>query len=283
VVRQFEMMGVYSVNESVAISRSRDKLRSMQLLARRDIGMPVTGFAHSPDDIPDLIDMVGGAPLVVKLLEGTQGVGVVLAETRKAAESVIEAFLGIDVDIMVQEFIAESRGTDVRCFIVGDKVVAAMQRTGKPGEFRSNLHRGGTAELAKITPTERRTAVRAASGHGPERGRRRSDPLQPRAAGARGQQLAGPRGHRKARVRTWRAPSSSSSKKRQARRHPHPGQGVSRGRAPSESRDERPANPGIEHRGFESMRGSGSPSTCPVPSSIPIPRWTCRWRSCAAA
>ena len=166
VVRQFEMMGVYSVNESVAIARSRDKLRSMQLLARRDIGMPVTGFAHSPDDIPDLLDMVGGAPVVVKLLEGTQGVGVVLAETRKAAESVIEAFLGIDVDIMVQEFIAESRGTDVRCFIVDGKVVAAMQRTGKPGEFRSNLHRGGSAVLAKITPTERRTAVRAARAMG---------------------------------------------------------------------------------------------------------------------
>jgi len=166
VVRQFEMMGTYSVNESVAIARSRDKLRSMQLLARRDIGMPVTGFAHSPDDIPDLLDMVGGTPVVVKLLEGTQGVGVVLAETRKAAESVIEAFLGINVDIMVQEFIAESKGTDVRCFIVGDKVVAAMQRTGKPGEFRSNLHRGGSAELAKITPTERRTAVRAAKAMG---------------------------------------------------------------------------------------------------------------------
>jgi ribosomal protein S6--L-glutamate ligase len=166
VVRQFEMMGVYAMNESVAISRSRDKLRSMQLLARHDIGMPVTGFAHSPDDIPDLIDMVGGAPLVVKLLEGTQGIGVVLAETRQAAESVIEAFLGIDVDIMVQEFIAESKGTDLRCFIVGDKVVAAMQRTGKPGEFRSNLHRGGTAQLAKITPAERRTAVRAAKAMG---------------------------------------------------------------------------------------------------------------------
>lgn len=166
VVRQFEMMGTYSVNESVAISRSRDKLRSMQLLARRDIGMPVTGFAHSPDDIPDLIDMVGGPPLVVKVLEGTQGVGVVLAETRKAAESVIEAFLGIDVEIMVQEFIAESRGTDVRCFVVGDKVVAAMQRQGKPGEFRSNLHRGGTAELTKISPAERRTAVAAARAMG---------------------------------------------------------------------------------------------------------------------
>jgi ribosomal protein S6--L-glutamate ligase len=166
VVRQFEMMGVYAMNESVAISRSRDKLRSMQLLARHDIGMPVTGFAHSPDDIPDLIHMVGGAPLVVKLLEGTQGIGVVLAETRQAAESVIEAFLGIDVDIMVQEFIAESKGTDLRCFIVGDRVVAAMQRTGKPGEFRSNLHRGGTAQLAKITPAERRTAVRAAKAMG---------------------------------------------------------------------------------------------------------------------
>jgi ribosomal protein S6--L-glutamate ligase len=166
VVRQFEMMGTYSVNESVAISRSRDKLRSMQLLARRDIGMPVTGFAHSPDDIPDLIDMVGGPPLVVKVLEGTQGVGVVLAETRKAAESVIEAFLGINVEIMVQEFIAESRGTDVRCFVVGDKVVAAMQRQGKPGEFRSNLHRGGTAALTKITPAERRTAVAAARAMG---------------------------------------------------------------------------------------------------------------------
>ena len=166
VVRQFEMMGTYSVNESVAISRSRDKLRSMQLLARRDIGMPVTGFAHSPDDIPDLIDMVGGAPLVVKVLEGTQGVGVVLAETRKAAESVIEAFLGINVEIMVQEFIAESRGTDVRCFVVGDKVVAAMQRQGKPGEFRSNLHRGGTAELTKISPAERRASVAAARAMG---------------------------------------------------------------------------------------------------------------------
>ncbi len=161
-VRQFEMMGVYSVNGSVAISRSRDKLRSMQLLARRDIGLPVTGFAHSPDDIPDLIEMVGGAPLVVKLLEGTQGVGVVLAETRKAAESVIEAFLGIDVNIMVQEYIKESSGTDIRCFVVGDKVVAAMKRTGQPGEFRSNLHRGGSAELAKITPAERRTAMAAA-------------------------------------------------------------------------------------------------------------------------
>jgi len=166
VVRQFEMMGVYAVNESVAISRSRDKLRSLQLLARRDIGMPVTGFAHSPDDIPDLIDMVGGAPLVVKLLEGTQGIGVVLAETRKAAESVIEAFLGLNVNIMVQEYIRESAGSDIRCLVVGEKVVAAMRRQAQPGEFRSNLHRGGKAELTKITPVERRTAITAAKAMG---------------------------------------------------------------------------------------------------------------------
>lgn len=166
VVRQFEMMGVYAVNESVAISRSRDKLRSMQLLARRDIGLPVTGFAHTTDDIPDLINMVGGAPLVVKLLEGTQGVGVVLCETRKAAESVIEAFLGIDVNIMVQEYIAEAGGADVRCFVIGDRVVAAMRRQAQPGEFRSNLHRGGSAETARISPAERRTAVAAARAMG---------------------------------------------------------------------------------------------------------------------
>jgi ribosomal protein S6--L-glutamate ligase len=162
VVRQFEMMGTYSVNESVAISRSRDKLRSLQLLARHDIGMPITGFANSPDDVPDLIDMVGGAPLVVKLLEGTQGIGVVLCETRKAAESVIEAFFGLKANIMVQEYIAEAAGSDVRCFVIGDKVVAAMRRQGAPGEFRSNLHRGGSAEVTKITPSERRTAVAAA-------------------------------------------------------------------------------------------------------------------------
>jgi ribosomal protein S6--L-glutamate ligase len=166
VVRQFEMMGVYAVNESVAITRARDKLRSMQLLARRDIGMPVTGFAHSPDDIPDLIDMVGGAPLIVKLLEGPQGIGVVLCDNRKSAESVIEAFLGINVNIMVQEFIQESAGTDIRCFVVGDKVVAAMSRHAQPGEFRSNLHRGGSAKSTKITPTERRTAVSAARAMG---------------------------------------------------------------------------------------------------------------------
>ncbi|MCC5888786.1 MAG: 30S ribosomal protein S6--L-glutamate ligase [Gammaproteobacteria bacterium] len=166
VVRQFEMMGVFSVNESVAITRARDKLRSLQLLARKGMGLPVTGFAHSPDDIPDLIDMVGGAPLVIKLLEGTQGIGVVLAETKQAAKSVIEAFMGLNVNIMVQEFIREAGGADIRCLVVGEKVVAAMKRQGAPGEFRSNLHRGGSAEVIKITSAERRSAIGAARAMG---------------------------------------------------------------------------------------------------------------------
>jgi len=162
VVRQFEMMGVYSVNESVAISRSRDKLRSLQLLARKGIGLPVTGFAHSTQYTQDLISLAGGAPLVIKLLEGTQGVGVVLAETDQAAESVIEAFRGLKENILVQEFIKEAHGADLRCFIIGDKVVAAMKRQGKEGEFRSNLHRGGKGSCVRLTPEERSTAVRAA-------------------------------------------------------------------------------------------------------------------------
>ena len=162
VVRQFEMMGVYSVNESVAITRSRDKLRASQLLARKGIGLPRTGFAHSPDDTQDLLATVGGAPVVIKLLEGTQGVGVVLAETRKAAESVIEAFRGLGANFIVQEFVKEAEGADIRCFVVGEKVVASMMRKGREGDFRSNLHRGGTASLVKITPDERATAVRSA-------------------------------------------------------------------------------------------------------------------------
>ncbi|MEX1199833.1 MAG: 30S ribosomal protein S6--L-glutamate ligase [Methylophaga sp.] len=166
VLRQFEMMGVYPLNESVAISRSRDKLRALQLLSRKGIGLPVTGFAHRPDDVEDLIKMVGGAPLVIKLLEGTQGIGVVLAETQGAAESVIEAFMGMKANILVQEFIKEAGGADIRCFVVGDKVVAAMKRQGKEGEFRSNLHRGGSANLIRITPEERSTAVRAAKTMG---------------------------------------------------------------------------------------------------------------------
>jgi len=168
VVRQFEMMGTKTLNSSLAISRSRDKLRSMQMLARKGIGLPVTGFAHSPDEVPDLIQMVGGAPLVVKLLEGTQGIGVVLCETRKAAESVIEAFLGLDTNILVQEYIKEAGGADIRCFVIGEKVVASIKRQAEPGEFRSNLHRGGSASVIKITPEERKTAVRAAKVMGLE-------------------------------------------------------------------------------------------------------------------
>lgn len=162
VVRQFEMMGVSCINESVAISRSRDKLRSLQLLARKGVGLPVTGFAHSTQFTGDLITQVGGAPLVVKLLEGTQGVGVVLAETQNAAESVIEAFRGLKQNILVQEFVKEANSCDIRCFVVGDRVVASMMRRGKPGDFRSNLHRGGSILNVKLTPEERSTAVRAA-------------------------------------------------------------------------------------------------------------------------
>jgi ribosomal protein S6--L-glutamate ligase len=162
VVRQFEMLGVYCVNESVAITRSRDKLRSLQLLSRKGIGLPVTGIANSPRDTKDLLQLVGNAPVVIKLLEGTQGVGVVLAETGKAAESVIEAFRGLDANFMVQEFIKEAGGADIRAFVLGEKVIAAMKRQAKEGEFRSNLHRGGSAEVVKITPEERSTAVRAA-------------------------------------------------------------------------------------------------------------------------
>jgi ribosomal protein S6--L-glutamate ligase len=166
VVRQFEMMGIFTLNKSQAITRSRDKLRSLQILAKKGIGLPVTGCAHSTKDVEGLIKIAGGAPLVVKLLEGTQGIGVVLAETNKAAESVIEAFRGLDAYIMVQEFIRESGGADLRCFVVGDKVVATMMRKPSEGEFRANIHRGGSGHNIKITPEERSTAVRAAQAMG---------------------------------------------------------------------------------------------------------------------
>ncbi|MCC2615295.1 30S ribosomal protein S6--L-glutamate ligase [Aestuariibacter halophilus] len=166
VVRQFEMMGTFSINESVAISRSRDKLRSLQLLSRKGIGMPRTGFANHPDKIDDLIKNVGGAPVVIKLLEGTQGIGVVLADTKKSAEAIIEAFMGLNASILVQEFIKEAGGSDIRCLVVGGKVVAAMKRQAPPGEFRSNLHRGGSASLVRLTPQERKTAVDAAKTMG---------------------------------------------------------------------------------------------------------------------
>ena len=166
VLRQFEMMGVFPLNESVAIGRSRDKLRSMQLLARDGVGLPVTAFAHDARQAGEVVKLAGGAPVVIKLLEGTQGIGVVLADTERSAKSVIEAFRGANVNILAQEFIKESTGTDIRGIVVGGKVVAAMKRTGEAGEFRSNLHRGGSAKLIKISPEERSTAIRAAKSMG---------------------------------------------------------------------------------------------------------------------
>jgi ribosomal protein S6--L-glutamate ligase len=166
VVRQFEMMGVFTANDSQAISRARDKLRALQLLARNGIGLPVTGFAHSTKDIDGLLETVGGPPVVVKLVEGTQGIGVVLAETKKAAESVILAFRQLNANILVQEYIKEARGADIRAFVVGGRVVASVKRQSAPGEFRSNLHRGGTAVEVKLTPEERSIASRAAKTMG---------------------------------------------------------------------------------------------------------------------
>src|SRR5665213_2186034 len=163
VVRQLEMMNVFCVNDSIAITRARDKLRSLQLLSKKGIGLPITGFAHSIDEIQDLIKMVGGPPLVIKFLEGTQGIGVILVETGKAARSMIEAFLGLKVNILVQEYIKEAGGADIRCFVVGGSVVASMKRqANSPEEFRSNLHRGGLASEVSITDEERSMAIRAA-------------------------------------------------------------------------------------------------------------------------
>ncbi|MCH2050853.1 MAG: 30S ribosomal protein S6--L-glutamate ligase [Trichodesmium sp. ALOHA_ZT_67] len=166
VVRQFEMMGVFTANPSLAISRSRDKLHCLQLLAREGIELPVTSFAHFTKDINSLINTVGGAPLVIKLLEGSQGIGVVLAETYQVAKSVIEAFSGLNANFLVQEFIEEAGGADVRCFVVGDRVIAAIKRQGTEGEFRSNLHQGGTAKKIKLTPQERSIAMRSAKAIG---------------------------------------------------------------------------------------------------------------------
>lgn len=162
VLRQFEVGGIYSINESIAIVRSRDKLRAHQLLARKGVGQPITSYAHSADATANLIASVGGAPLIVKVIESTHGNGVILAETNKAAESLINAFRGLRADFLVQEFIKESGGSDIRCFVIGDKVIAAMQRSAQPGEFRSNLHRGGTPAAVKLRPDERKLAVRAA-------------------------------------------------------------------------------------------------------------------------
>lgn len=166
IVRQFEMQKVFTTTSSLALVRSRDKLRATQILSRHGIGIPKTAFAKKPNDIENLIKSVGGAPLVVKLLEGTQGLGVVLAETRKAAKSVIEAFYGLNALILVQEFIAEAGGADVRAIVVDGKVVAAFKRQGKEGEFRSNLHRGGAGEIIKLKSAEKRAAVNACKALG---------------------------------------------------------------------------------------------------------------------
>lgn len=166
VIRQFEMMGVYCLTESVALGRSRDKLRALQLLSRKGLGLPKTSFAYNVHDTRELIKLVGGTPLVLKLCEGTQGRGIVLAETPKAAESVIEAFRELRAEFLVQEFIKEAGGSDVRCLVIGNKVIASMQRTAQEGEFRSNLHRGGSAAVTRLSPEERRTAIKAASTMG---------------------------------------------------------------------------------------------------------------------
>ena len=162
VLRQFEVQGVYPLNESVAIGRSRDKLRALQLLAREGIGLPVTAFAHGPRRAEDVIKEVGGAPCVIKLLEGAQGRGVILAETTASAKSIVEAFSAANMNILVQEYIKEAGGTDIRALVVGGVVVASMKRNGRHGDFRANLHRGGKAEPVVITEEERRTAIRSA-------------------------------------------------------------------------------------------------------------------------
>lgn len=161
ILRQFETMGTYTINSSLAIARARDKLRSQQLLVMKGVKMPATGFAHTPNDINDLIDLVGGPPLIIKLVEGTQGIGVMLAETRKAAKSIAQTLRGLNANIILQEYIAESHGADIRAFVVGDRVIATMQRIAAPGEFRANIHRGGQADVIHITKTEREAAIKA--------------------------------------------------------------------------------------------------------------------------
>ncbi len=161
VVRQFEMMKIFTAVESQALVRSRDKLRSLQILARAGLGMPKTAFANQPKDIDNVIEQIGGAPCVIKLLEGTQGIGVILAENQKAAKSVIEAFLKLKASLLVQEFIKESKGADIRVFVVDGQIVGAMKRQAKEGEFRSNLHRGGTATVINLSAEERATAIKA--------------------------------------------------------------------------------------------------------------------------
>lgn len=166
VVRQFETIGTFCVNSSDGITASRDKLFAHQVLARNQIGMPTTAFARSPKDSDNLIDLVGSAPLIIKLLESTQGKGVVLAETRKAAQSVVSAFRGLKADFLVQHFVKEAAGEDIRCLVIGGKVIGSIRRKAQPGEFRSNLHQGGSASAVRISRDERQTAIRAAKAMG---------------------------------------------------------------------------------------------------------------------
>ena len=166
VLRQFETMGIYTLNQSIAISRSRDKFRALQLLARKSIPMPLTGFAQSPDSTEDLIKMVGGAPLVIKLLEGAQGKGVILADSHQSASSIINAFKKMSANILVQQFIAESKGVDIRCFVVGGKIIASMERCAKEGEFRANIHQGGSSRKCRLTLQEKTLAISAAKTMG---------------------------------------------------------------------------------------------------------------------
>ena len=225
VLRQFEMQGVYPLNESVAIGRSRDKLRALQLLAREGIGLPVTAFAHGPRAAEDVIKEVGGTPVVIKLLEGTQGMGVVLAETEASAKSIIEAFSAANVNIMVQEFIREAEGSDIRAFVVGGRVVAAMKRTGNKGEFRSNLHRGGKGEAITLTSEENRCGAALGARARHERLRRRYAAGAARARRHGSQLLARSRRNRtRDRCRHRRTGDKVSRKPCQARRDRDQGQ-----------------------------------------------------------
>lgn len=166
VVRQFEMQGIFSLNESVAIGRSRDKLRALQILARAGVGLPVTAFAHGPRHAEEVVTEVGGAPVVIKLLEGSQGMGVILAETQASAKSIIEAFSAANVNILVQEFVREAAGADVRALVIGGRIVASMKRMGRKDEFRSNLHRGGKPEKVELTTEEQITALKSVDAIG---------------------------------------------------------------------------------------------------------------------
>ena len=196
VVRQFEMTGAYCLNSATAIGNSRDKLLAHQLMAMSGLPMPTTAFASSPHDTDDLIAMVGGPPLVVKLLHSSQGKGVVLAENKKSAQSVIDAFRNAEANFLVQQFVADAAGQDMRCIVLDGKVIATMRRQAPSDDFRANLHKGGSAHEVKITSEERKMAVEGGQGHGAEICRRRPAAVGEGAAAARSEFLARPRRHR---------------------------------------------------------------------------------------